>query len=165
VHGLATGRGVPVRVQLPDPEGGDGEPIVLGDPGLLAVMVENLVRNAVRLTEEGSPVHVVLAPGDGRALRLSVTDRGPGISQDTIDLMHDGEAAERRVESPRVKGTILSLSIASQIAKLHAGRIEAGNTDEGGARVTVWLPRAGDQVQPGGGSKPGPAAAGDASAS
>jgi signal transduction histidine kinase len=62
----------------------DVDPTVLGDPQLLQVMVENLVRNAIRHSPAGAPV-AIEASRAGDEVRIAVRDEGPGIPEEYRD--------------------------------------------------------------------------------
>ena len=63
---------------------------VLGSPSLLHSAVENVVRNAMRHTPEGTEVEIRLAresrSGKDEAV-VRVTDRGPGVPQESLDKL------------------------------------------------------------------------------
>jgi signal transduction histidine kinase len=111
---------------------------LLGDPGLLCTMLDNLIRNAIRFSpaRESVDVRTVVVDGD---VVLTVRDRGPGIPTEFLDRIFD-----RFVQAPqdaaRAKGTGLGLAIARSVAELHGGSIRARNLDEGGCEFEVRLP-------------------------
>ncbi len=107
-----------------------------GDQALLRQALVNLLVNARRATPAGSPITLFCEPG-----RLGVRDSGPGFPPDQLDRV--GERFHR-VEESRTRsqgGHGLGLAIASSIAGLHGGRLEARNRPEGGAEVALVLPR------------------------
>ena len=112
----------------------------LGDPGMLARAVRNLVENAVRYATDQVVVRIG-TQGDYAA--LVVEDDGPGIP-----VADRGRVLERfvRLEEHRGRrdgGTGLGLAIVAEVARAHGGRIEVGESDLGGAQVMLLLPRAG----------------------
>ncbi len=105
------------------------------------VIIANLVGNA--LSHGGPPVEVTAriqpnGPG-GTRLAVEVRDHGPGLPAATIphvfDRFYKADNARARSE-----GSGLGLAIAWENARLHGGRIEAGNHPGGGAVFTVSLP-------------------------
>lgn len=113
---------------------------VKGSSELLRSAVENVVRNAIRYTAEGTAVEVSLEWRLNTAV-LSVRDHGPGIPD--ADLKHIFEPFYRVSEArERSSGGVgLGLSIAERTVKLHGGSIRAENTGDG-LRVTIELPLA-----------------------
>jgi len=97
---------------------------VAGDAVLLAVLLRNLLDNAVRYTPPGGEVEVSVRPVDG-GVSLTVVDNGPGIPE-----AERGQVFERfhRVLGSGEAGSGLGLSIVRRIADLHRAGVslEAG---------------------------------------
>lgn len=134
---LAEQRGIALELELP-------EPLELrADGSRLHRALLNLLDNAVRYSPDGEVLQVAISARNGWC-RLSVRDRGPGLSDE--DLEHLFERFYRgdpsRVKSQRT-GSGLGLSIAQQITTTHGGRIQAGNHPEGGALIEMILPISG----------------------
>jgi len=106
----------------------------------LDVIIANLVGNALR---HGSPPVIVTAglQPDGRGgqhLAVAVRDHGPGMSPAAIPRVFD-RFYKTDTARARSQGSGLGLAIAWENARLHGGRIEAGNHPDGGALFTVIL--------------------------
>jgi two-component system sensor histidine kinase SenX3 len=117
------------------------EATVLGSESDLALMVHNLLDNAIRYTPEGD-VRVGLAVADGTA-ELRVTDTGVGIP--SADL---GRIFERfyRVDPARSRdtgGTGLGLAIVRHVADAHGGEVKVRSVLGAGTTFTVRLPLGG----------------------
>ena len=113
---------------------------VHGFEELMRSAVENVVRNAIRHTAEGTAVEISLACGDGRA-RLSVRDHGPGVPEEKLleiflPFRRAGDHAE---------GAGLGLAIAERAVSVHGGTIRARNAADGGLIVEIEVPEAGVQ--------------------
>ncbi len=110
---------------------------VAGDAVLLAVLLRNLLDNAVRYTPAGGEVEVAALRADGGA-SFSVVDTGPGIP-----AAERGRVFDRfhRVLGTGEEGSGLGLSIVRRIADLHRARVslEAGPGGRG-LRVEVSFP-------------------------
>jgi two-component system sensor histidine kinase QseC len=90
-----------------------------GSPGLLAIMVRNLIDNAIRYTPRHSAVQVAVTPtADGA--EFSVLDQGPGIAQGELDRVWD---RFYRVLGSGETGSGLGLSIVKRIAELHNAQV------------------------------------------
>jgi len=103
---------------------------VVGSDSLIRSAVDNILRNAVRYTPEGSEVEVSLSNGNGKAV-LRVVDHGNGVPEPELKNLFRpfyrvGEARDRGSG-----GTGLGLAIAEQAVKLHEGSISAKNTGDG----------------------------------
>ncbi len=111
---------------------------VRGSAELLHRAVENVVRNAVKYTAEGSSVEVELSARGGRAL-LVVADRGPGIAPEELERVFE---PFYRAPSDTAKGFGLGLAIAQRAVASHGGSIRAQNREGGGLRLEIELPLA-----------------------
>jgi len=110
---------------------------VRGSSELLRSGIENVIRNAIRYTAEGTAVEVSLGRGDSAV--LTVRDHGPGVPESELAHIFEpfyrvGEARERSSG-----GVGLGLSIADRTVKLHRGSIRAENVGDG-LLVTIELP-------------------------
>ena len=116
-----------------------GDAPVIGDPDLLHRAVENVVRNAVKFTHEGTCVDVAVTTTKGYAV-LTVADHGPGITSAELakvfDPFYRGEAASG------TPGFGLGLAIAQRAIATHGGKIRAANVPGGGLQVEIELPLA-----------------------
>jgi two-component system, OmpR family, phosphate regulon sensor histidine kinase PhoR len=116
------------------------EPVtVRGARGDLALLVRNLLDNAVRYSPEGGRVDVRLAERDGRAV-LEVEDTGIGIPTRDLPRIFERFYRVDRARSRETGGTGLGLSIARHIAERHGGRIEAESELGRGSTFRVTLP-------------------------
>jgi two-component system sensor histidine kinase QseC len=107
------------------------------DPTLWAVMVRNLLDNALRHGAAGGLVRVSL-DSDRDDVVLSVADAGPGVPDDLAGRL--GERFQRATDA-KASGSGLGLSIVRRIAELHDGGVRFGPGIDGrGFGVTVTLP-------------------------
>ncbi len=111
--------------------------VVSGDATLLAVLVRNLVDNAIRY----SPPQAVVSIGVARVaahVRLSVEDSGPGLAD--ADLQRLGERFFRGLGSGQ-SGSGLGWSIVRRIAAVHGASVRASRASAtGGLAVQVDWP-------------------------
>jgi two-component system sensor histidine kinase QseC len=100
---------------------------------LLAVLVRNLLENALRYAQDATFIRVVLEDHQGSAY-LAVEDDGPGIPDDQMQRVQ-----ERFVRLPghEAEGSGLGLSIVRRIAELHAADVELSRMEGHGLRVSV----------------------------
>ncbi len=137
--------GVPVRLRLADLDEAHlahhhAEPMVRGDGHLLRVAIDNLLRNAIGVSERGQPVDIGVSIHD-HTVSVEVADHGPGVPPGFVDRMFD-RFAKRADRAVGYRGTGLGLNIAKTIVDLHGGRIEVVNRPNppGGALFTIRLP-------------------------
>jgi two-component system sensor histidine kinase CpxA len=103
---------------------------ILGDEDALRSALENIVRNAVKYTAEGSEVEVSMWREGGEVV-IVVRDYGAGVAEEMLG----------RIFSPFCgEGTGLGLAIAERAIAAHGGSVRAANAEGGGLRVEVRLP-------------------------
>jgi two-component system sensor histidine kinase QseC len=117
---------------------GDGEELqVAGQRDLLAILVRNLLDNAIRYTPAGGSVHVVTVKHK-EDICLVVEDTGPGLNEQQMKML--GQRFSR-VDRPSGEGCGLGLSIVMKIAAIHHARVSFANRETGlGLVVTVCFP-------------------------
>ncbi|MGQ0541080.1 MAG: ATP-binding protein [Blastocatellia bacterium] len=103
---------------------------IIGSESLIRSAVENVLRNAVRYTKEGTDVDVSLVNENGFAT-VSVLDHGNGVPEEELanlfrPFYRVGEARDRGSG-----GTGLGLAIAEQAIRAHKGSIVARNHGDG----------------------------------
>lgn len=128
--------------------------VVLADETLLHIALDNLLTNALKYAPATSRVEVCTRLADvGTRVDIQVLDTGPGFRPQ--DLPHVFDRFYRAEGVRRVPGIGLGLHMVQRIAGLHGGNVVAANRREGGAIVTLTLPRAGC-AKGGGNSDPVP---------
>lgn len=128
-HGAAAlEKGIALELAAPSPV------VIVGNEGMLRVLMRNLIDNAVRYTPPGGKVGVgVTAHG------LTVSDSGPGIPpaqrENALRRLH-------RLAGQEVDGSGLGLSIVARIAALHRARLElADGIGRPGLSVRLTFPQ------------------------
>ncbi|MFF5971508.1 DUF4118 domain-containing protein [Streptomyces sp. NPDC012769] len=114
-------------------------PMVAVDRGLLERAVANIVENAVKYSPDGLPV-AVGASVLGSRLELRVTDRGPGVPDDSKDGIF--EPFQRFGDAPRGSGVGLGLAVARGFVEAMGGTLAAEDTPGGGLTMVLTLPTA-----------------------
>jgi two-component system sensor histidine kinase KdpD len=108
------------------------------DPVEIGEVLYNLVENAAKYAPPETEISLEVRP-DGAALRVSVSDRGPGVPATAVPHLFD--PFYRVVDGrPRRQGLGLGLAIVKGLVEAHGGRVWAENRTEGGARFTFTLP-------------------------
>jgi signal transduction histidine kinase len=105
----------------------------------LAVMLDNLLENAIRYSPAGAPVTIEIGAND-REGWVHVLDEGPGI--DAADAGKIFDRFARGSASRGVGGTGLGLAIVRALAERWGGTVTLSNRPRGGARAEVRLPLA-----------------------
>jgi len=115
---------------------------VQGDAAALAVLLRNLVDNALRYTPEGGEVQVSLGAA-GERLRLRVDDDGPGIPAAERERVL--ERFVRGSGAAEASGSGLGLAIVRSIAQRHGASLRLAESPSGGLRVELGFVRLDDQ--------------------
>ncbi|MFA5241594.1 MAG: ATP-binding protein [Sulfuricella sp.] len=110
---------------------------IRGNADMLAILLRNLVDNAIRYTPGHGRVSVSLLVEQGR-VRLEVTDSGPGIPEQERQRVFD---RFYRILGSDAAGSGLGLSIVKRIADVHAASLALADGEHGaGLRVSVAFP-------------------------
>ncbi|HET7268193.1 MAG TPA: ATP-binding protein [Oleiagrimonas sp.] len=103
------------------------------DPVQIEQVLINLIKNAHESGGDDDAVSLGISQL-GNRWRIDVADRGPGMSDNVL------AQALLPFYSTKRSGTGLGLALAREIAEAHGGRVVLANRDEGGLRVSLWLP-------------------------
>lgn len=107
--------------------------LVKGDPDWIAILVRNLVHNAIQYTPEGGLVEVTIDHHKDDVI-LRVADSGPGIPEEECERVFDRFFRRGEVDVP---GCGLGLSIVKRIAEIHHATIQLGRSAYKGLQVDV----------------------------
>ena len=124
-------------------------PLVLADEMLLRRGVQNLVGNALKYGAAGGWVGVTVdASGTrrGREIRITVSDRGPGVAAEDLPHIFDAFYRGRRAVADQVQGNGLGLHLVKRIAEAHGGRVTVRTAPGEGSAFTLHIPARGDLV-------------------
>lgn len=130
----ARAKQIDVRVRVPR-----ALPRPRADRGRLLQVLTNLSANAVKFTQRGGRI-TFAATCDARDVHVSVSDSGPGLSDDELPRVFDshwqgeGDAA--------AEGVGLGLTIARSLVEAHGGRIVARRSPGGGLAIVFTIPLA-----------------------
>jgi len=118
---------------------GESDVKIRGVPSLLESAIENVVRNAVAYTAEGTRVDVTLIHRGDEAV-ITVRDHGAGVPEDALGHLFEPFF---RVDPSRERssgGVGLGLAITRRAVEVHGGRVAARNAADGGLVVEITLP-------------------------
>jgi len=119
-------------------------PLILhGNGELLRRALENVVRNAVRYTQEGTAVEIALQKVQDEGAEfavITVRDYGPGVPETALTkLFHPFYRADD-ARDRQSGGTGIGLAITERSVRLHSGTVSARNAANGGLLITIRLP-------------------------
>lgn len=108
---------------------------VVADRSRLLQVLDNLVENAIQAMR-GVEGEVVLRASEGEEMiEISVMDGGSGFTRGALQHAFDPFYTTKET------GTGLGLSIAFELVEAHGGELRASSRPEGGATVSILLPR------------------------
>ena len=112
------------------------------DPARLQRVLVNLLSNAFQFVPVGGVVRCAVGTTDDeQTLVLTVADSGPGIPEKDRASVFDRFTHVDTTGTRRAGGMGLGLSIVKSLVELHGGAVSIGAAPEGGALMTVVLPR------------------------
>lgn len=148
VRGLFASKGLYLHVRTPK-----DLPQVFADPLRIRQVLLNLLSNAGRFTERGGVT--IACENDGDALRVSVTDTGPGIPARDVDRLFEPfqqlDGSIRR----RHGGSGLGLSISKRFVEMHGGKMHLKSRLGRGTTFEFTLPLETDWLGVSEGRSPG----------
>ncbi|MBW3628238.1 MAG: GAF domain-containing protein [Gemmatimonadetes bacterium] len=133
VQPFAESKSVQLDVQLPDTL-----PAIFADRQRVLQVFGNLLANAIRQVRPMGTVRI-RAESDGKEIRFSVEDTGPGIPEERLKSLFDG--SRPRAQGSDSGGTLgMGLAIASGIVRAHGGQIWANSRVGEGSTFVFTLP-------------------------
>jgi signal transduction histidine kinase len=110
---------------------------IIGSENLLTSAVENVLRNAVRYTDEKVEVSV---NGGAQETVIKIRDYGSGVPEDELSQLFKPFHRVAEARERKSGGVGLGLAIAEQAVQAHKGKISAQNAAGGGLIVEIKLP-------------------------
>jgi signal transduction histidine kinase len=108
------------------------------DSDRLEQIIGNLVKNAVKFTEQGGVS--IRAKQERSYILIQVSDSGIGISEEDQGLIWERFFKVDRGRSKKDKGTGLGLAIVKELVELHQGRLKLESIINQGTTFSVWIP-------------------------
>ena len=116
----------------------EGDAAMTADPDEIAMLLNNLVSNAVKYNREGGRVDVTVEAAESR-VTFSVADTGIGMSPDEVERIFQEFARIKNERTNNIPGSGLGLSIVKKIVQLYNGEIAAESRQEEGSTFKVVL--------------------------
>lgn len=117
-----------------------GDFYTLGDADRIHQVVANLLANARAHTPSGTPITVSIFQ-DQTGIRISVADKGPGLSEDAqakiFERFYRADSSRKRTDG---EGSGLGLSIVDAVMRAHGGSVSVDSKLGEGATFTLFFP-------------------------
>jgi signal transduction histidine kinase len=110
--------------------------LVWGDPGMIGLVVNNLLGNAIKYSPGGGLVRVN-ARRDGGDVAFEVVDKGIGIPPDELASVF--ERFHRAANAANIPGSGIGLHMVRQIVELHGGSVLVKSEPGRGSSFTIRL--------------------------
>jgi signal transduction histidine kinase len=118
---------------------------VVGDPDRLVQCIGNLIGNAVKYSEKGSPIDLRVSSDDSK-VTVCVSDHGQGIPADQLDNIFERFTRAEGVVLPKGESsTGLGLSIVKMLMEAMGGTINVRSIVGEGSFFSLQLPLSSDQ--------------------
>jgi signal transduction histidine kinase len=134
-HAMAERKGIRLTLQ------GSGELTVSADPNAIHICLQNLLRNAIKFTDQQGQVTISCYPQQ-RNGQVVVKDNGIGMEPQKIRQVYEHTLQESQVGTSGEIGTGLGLNITKELVELQNGSIDIQSEPGKGTTVTISLPLA-----------------------
>ncbi len=114
-------------------------PEISADSNALSHAIQNLILNSIKYSS-GSRWLKITAKNGGTNLKISVEDKGIGISKKDLTQIFEPFYRSKSVIDEQIHGNGLGLSLVKQIVEAHKGKITVESEIEKGSKFTVHLP-------------------------
>ncbi|MDJ0757687.1 MAG: GAF domain-containing sensor histidine kinase [Ardenticatenaceae bacterium] len=132
---LAVAKNLTFKLHLPNPQ-----LMILADPKMIKLIIDNLINNALKFTPAGGRVDVGAALRDDE-IWIYVRDTGIGIPDDQKKRIFDRFYQVERHMRRHHEGMGLGLSIVKELVDRHRGRVWVESTSGKGSEFFVVLPQ------------------------
>jgi len=122
-----------------DTRSDDVELLVATRGSSLTAALENILRNAIKYSQQGDLVAVAIEHSDGKC-RIQVTDSGNGVPESELQAIFRPFYRTDEARSRESGGFGLGLAIAQRTVAQHGGSIEAFNVPAAGLGIRITLP-------------------------
>ncbi len=112
---------------------------ILGDEAKLEKLLLNIIRNAIKYTEEKGKIRIWIE-GNSKFVKINIQDNGIGIPKDDLPYIFERFYRVDKARSRQEGGTGLGLSICLWIAEAHGGYISVESEEGKGSIFTIHLP-------------------------
>jgi signal transduction histidine kinase len=132
---MAGQKNVSIKIDLPE----NDDLLVKVDASKIAIVMSNLVKNAITFTNEGGNV-TVRGEQQNSFVKVSVEDDGVGIPAKDLSLIFERFYQVESHLTRKHGGMGLGLSVAKVMIEMHGGRIWAESKEGAGSTFAFLLP-------------------------
>lgn len=137
-HSYAEQHGISLLLQQTENTKALSENSFIYSSEALAVIITNLISNAVKYTPAGGSVAAAIDYRDNK-LFVTVTDTGKGIAPDHLSKIFDRFYQVDEPGQRSYAGSGIGLALVKELAVLHGGDVKVDAPADGGSVFTLWL--------------------------
>lgn len=117
-----------------------GELSLTADLIQVAQMLGNLISNAIKYSDQASPITLSSLVDRAGNLELSVTDTGTGMNAADLECALRPYGQVRRPGRKSVEGVGIGLPLVKQLIELHGGRLNLVSSEGNGTKASLLFP-------------------------
>ena len=134
---------IEIKGICPEIEISDEPLYVMADPDKIEQVLQNLIDNAIKFTDEGKEILISTAK-NGNKINVTIKDQGAGISEEDLKFIWDRFYTVDKARSGNKTGTGLGLSIVKSIIDQHNESIKVSSVLDEGTEFVFTLQSAGE---------------------
>jgi signal transduction histidine kinase len=113
--------------------------VIQADPNLIAGILRNLVKNAIKYTEEGGTIKLEANSTDERT-EICISDTGRGMTKEKAENIFSLDKVKSEPGTDGERGTGLGLQIVNEYVAIHGGKIRVESELGKGTSVFFTIP-------------------------
>lgn len=113
---------------------------VFADPTMIDSVVQNLISNAIKFSNEGGILEVEAAPA-GNFIEVLIKDSGIGMDREKLDSLFKIETQQVTFGTAGEKGTGLGLLLCKELVEKNNGQLFVKSQPSAGTTLLFTLPR------------------------
>ena len=115
---------------------------VMGARKKMVLMLNHILKNAVKFTPEGGEVGFYVSSGDAEDIKFVISDNGVGICENKLKSIFEPFLQVDSSTTRDFEGIGLGLALVKRVVDMHRGGISIDSKEDEGTTVTVHIPLA-----------------------
>ena len=128
IRKIAEGKGVAFDIQLPD------HALVTGDRNMLAIVIRNLLTNAIKFTAKGGTVSLLMKPSGNEKHMVTICDTGTGMSPEQVQNLFRIDRQQSHKGTEGEEGSGLGLIVCKELVEKHGSVLQVESEKGVGSR-------------------------------
>ena len=115
---------------------------VMGARKKMILMLNHILKNAVKFTREGGKLGFFVGYGETEDIKFVISDSGVGICEDKLKSIFEPFLQADSSTTRGFEGVGLGLALVKRVVEMHRGEICIDSVEDEGTTVTVSIPLA-----------------------